>query len=100
MYVYLTPMPMPHCAICIFEPKRMLNQRFHRGLHYRMLELRLYEAISCQIIQRGPPDSTYVGGEYHGQLIFPSEYPFKPPGIKVRLVTHHDVPYRDNPVDI
>lgn len=36
--------------------------------------------------QHGPPDSSYVGGEYHGVLMFPSEYPFKPPGIKVRRV--------------
>ncbi|KAH0836491.1 hypothetical protein J3R83DRAFT_8125 [Lanmaoa asiatica] len=33
--------------------------------------------------QRGPPDSPFADGEYHGVLIFPSEYPFKPPGIKV-----------------
>jgi len=31
----------------------------------------------------GPPDSPYAGGEYHGVLLFPSEYPFKPPGIKM-----------------
>ena len=36
--------------------------------------------------QHGPPDSPYVGGEYHGVLLFPSEYPFKPPGIKVGRV--------------
>jgi ubiquitin-protein ligase len=35
------------------------------------------------IVQRGPPDSPYAGGEYHGVLLFPSEYPFKPPGIKM-----------------
>jgi ubiquitin-conjugating enzyme E2 J2 len=35
------------------------------------------------LLQHGPPESPYVGGEYHGVLIFPSEYPFKPPGIKV-----------------
>jgi len=32
---------------------------------------------------RGPPDSPYAGGEYHGVLTFPPEYPFKPPGIKM-----------------
>ena len=32
---------------------------------------------------RGPPDSPYAGGEYHGVLMFPPEYPFKPPGIKM-----------------
>jgi len=34
-------------------------------------------------IIRGPPDSPYFGGEYHGVLLFPPEYPFKPPGIKM-----------------
>lgn len=32
---------------------------------------------------RGPPECPYEGGEYHGVIIFPSEYPFKPPGIKM-----------------
>ncbi len=32
---------------------------------------------------RGPPDSPYNGGEYHGKLIFPADYPFKPPAIKM-----------------
>lgn len=34
-------------------------------------------------LQRGPDDSPFAGGEYHGVLLFPPEYPFKPPGIKV-----------------
>ncbi|VDO03692.1 unnamed protein product [Rodentolepis nana] len=29
----------------------------------------------------GPPDSPYQGGYYHGKLIFPKEYPFRPPSI-------------------
>ena len=51
---------------------------------------------SC--LQRGPPDSPFSGGEYHGVLLFPPEYPFKPPGIKVctpvtvRLRRHSEVP--------
>ena len=32
---------------------------------------------------RGPADSPYAGGEYHGTLVFPPQYPFSPPGIKV-----------------
>ncbi|KAL1673114.1 UBC-like protein [Schizophyllum commune] len=43
--------------------------------------------LTCALLngpmQRGPPDSPYAGGEYHGQLLFPAEYPFKPPGIKM-----------------
>jgi len=39
--------------------------------------------LTWNYIIRGPPDSVYAGGEYHGILLFPSEYPFKPPGIKM-----------------
>ncbi|KAF7309374.1 UBC-like protein [Mycena indigotica] len=38
--------------------------------------------LTWNFIIRGPSDSPYAGGEYHGVLMFPSEYPFKPPGIK------------------
>lgn len=31
----------------------------------------------------GPKDSVYEGGEYYGKVIFPSDYPFKPPAIKM-----------------
>lgn len=27
----------------------------------------------------GPPDTLYSGGLYHGRILFPPEYPFKPP---------------------
>ena len=30
---------------------------------------------------RGPPDSDFDGGRYHGRILLPSEYPFKPPDI-------------------
>ncbi|WFD22772.1 E2 ubiquitin-conjugating enzyme [Malassezia equina] len=35
-------------------------------------------------ILRGPPGTPYEGGEYWGQLLFPEDYPFKPPGIKLQ----------------
>lgn len=46
---------------------------------------RPYESnlLECHFIMRGPPDSPYVDGEYHGVLMFPPQYPFAPPGIKV-----------------
>jgi len=31
----------------------------------------------------GPPDTPYHNGEYHGVLLFPSDYPYKPPAIKM-----------------
>eukprot|EP01054_Gregarina_sp_Poly1_P010275 Gregarina_sp_Poly_1__10274@NODE_71_length_16098_cov_96_674880_g61_i0_p6_GENE_NODE_71_length_16098_cov_96_674880_g61_i0NODE_71_length_16098_cov_96_674880_g61_i0_p6_ORF_typecomplete_len169_score18_87UQ_con/PF00179_26/1_3e23ProkE2_B/PF14461_6/0_0034_NODE_71_length_16098_cov_96_674880_g61_i079588464 len=30
-----------------------------------------------------PPDSPYRGGVYHGLLTYPSDYPFKPPNIRI-----------------
>ncbi|KAK9464278.1 ubiquitin-conjugating enzyme/RWD-like protein [Lipomyces arxii] len=33
----------------------------------------------------GPPGTPYEGGQYHGTLTFPDEYPYKPPAI--RMVT-------------
>eukprot|EP01134_Creolimax_fragrantissima_P003896 CFRG3896T1 len=30
---------------------------------------------------KGPEDSPYVGGYYHGKILFPKDYPYKPPGI-------------------
>jgi len=39
--------------------------------------------LTWNFLIRGPSDSPFTGGEYHGVLQFPSEYPFKPPGIKM-----------------
>lgn len=30
---------------------------------------------------RGPPETDFEGGVYHGRIILPSEYPMKPPNI-------------------
>ncbi|KAJ3016611.1 Ubiquitin-conjugating enzyme E2 6 [Thoreauomyces humboldtii] len=39
--------------------------------------------LEWHYVIRGPPDSPYEGGEYHGKVNFPSDYPFKPPSIKM-----------------
>ncbi|KAJ1547988.1 Ubiquitin-conjugating enzyme E2 6 [Cladochytrium tenue] len=39
--------------------------------------------LEWHYIVRGPPGTPYEGGEYHGKLIFPDTYPFKPPAIKM-----------------
>jgi len=39
--------------------------------------------LEWHYVLTGPPESPYEGGEYHGKLIFPSEYPYKPPAIKM-----------------
>ncbi|KAL7409157.1 ubiquitin-conjugating enzyme/RWD-like protein [Mrakia frigida] len=39
--------------------------------------------LNWHFVLRGPPDSPYDGGEYYGVIMFPSDYPFKPPDIKM-----------------
>lgn len=39
---------------------------------------------SCRhYVIRGPPDTPYHNGWYWGKLVFPSDYPFKPPSIRM-----------------
>jgi Ubiquitin-protein ligase len=38
---------------------------------------------------RGPSDTDYQGGIYHGRIILPTDYPMKPPNIIVLTVSNH-----------
>jgi ubiquitin-conjugating enzyme E2 J1 len=35
---------------------------------------------------RGPPATDFAGGIYHGRILLPPEYPFKPPNIMLLTV--------------
>ena len=37
---------------------------------------------------RGPKDTAFEGGVYHGRILLPSEYPFKPPNIVFLTVSY------------
>lgn len=37
--------------------------------------------LEMHYVIEGNEDTPYVGGVYHGKLIFPKEYPLKPPGV-------------------
>lgn len=39
--------------------------------------------LEWHYIITGPPDTPYENGQYHGTLTFPSDYPFKPPAIRM-----------------
>ncbi|CAH1767334.1 5417_t:CDS:2, partial [Entrophospora sp. SA101] len=39
--------------------------------------------LEWHYVIRGPQDTPYHNGEYHGVLQFPVEYPFKPPSIRM-----------------
>ena len=38
---------------------------------------------------RGPPDTDFEGGIYHGRISLPPEYPLKPPSIFLLTVRPH-----------
>jgi ubiquitin-conjugating enzyme E2 J2 len=37
--------------------------------------------LECHFVLEGQKGTPYEGGTYHGKLMFPVDYPFKPPGI-------------------
>ncbi|GMM56769.1 E2 ubiquitin-conjugating protein [Maudiozyma humilis] len=39
--------------------------------------------LEWHYVIEGPPDTPYAGGQYHGTLTFPSDYPYKPPAIRM-----------------
>ncbi|KAK4619380.1 Ubiquitin-conjugating enzyme E2 6 [Fulvia fulva] len=39
--------------------------------------------LEWHYILTGPPDTVYAGGQYWGTLVFPSDYPFAPPAIRM-----------------
>lgn len=39
--------------------------------------------LEWHYIITGPPDTPYLNGQYHGTLTFPSDYPYKPPAIRI-----------------
>ncbi|KAJ2076586.1 Ubiquitin-conjugating enzyme E2 6, partial [Coemansia sp. RSA 988] len=38
--------------------------------------------LEWHFIITGPPETPYEGGQYHGKITFPKEYPFKPPALR------------------
>lgn len=42
-----------------------------------------HNILEWHYILTGPPDTPYAGGQYWGTLIFPPEYPFAPPAIRM-----------------
>ena len=74
--------------------KKVLQDKSSRGpafYHYPLLyqdpvPYIVAEPLPSNILEwryvvTGPEDSLYRGGLYHGKLVFPSEFPFKPPSI-------------------
>jgi ubiquitin-conjugating enzyme E2 J1 len=56
-------------------------------LHYRTLEKE--NMFEWHFTIRGPSGTPFEQGAYHGRILLPSEYPFKPPNIVFMTVHIH-----------
>ncbi|KAJ2830836.1 Ubiquitin-conjugating enzyme E2 6 [Coemansia erecta] len=72
-------------------PKTAATKRLNK--EYLMIQKSPPEFITAKPLEKnvlewhfiisGPPDTPYAGGEYHGRLMFPKDYPFKPPSMQM-----------------
>lgn len=46
-----------------------------------LASLQLEEPREWHFTLRGPPDSPFEGGLYHGRIVLPKNYPFAPPSL-------------------
>uniref|UniRef100_A0A915M9J2 UBC core domain-containing protein n=1 Tax=Meloidogyne javanica TaxID=6303 RepID=A0A915M9J2_MELJA len=65
--------------------KRLLNEakelcKPNELFHAQPLEENLFE---WHFTVRGPPDTVYSEGVYHGRILLPVEYPMKPPNLRL-----------------
>ena len=61
----------------------MTTVQFNSLNKYTMIQDNLFE---WHFTIRGPADTEFDGGLYHGRIILPPEYPMKPPSIIVLTV--------------
>ncbi|NWZ19973.1 UB2J1 enzyme, partial [Asarcornis scutulata] len=71
------------CAFSFSAVKRLMKEAAELKdptdhYHAQPLEDNLFE---WHFTVRGPPDSDFDGGIYHGRIVLPPEYPMKPPSI-------------------
>ncbi|KAJ2244187.1 Ubiquitin-conjugating enzyme E2 6, partial [Coemansia sp. RSA 454] len=72
-------------------PKTAATKRLNK--EYLMMQKSPPEFITAKPLEKnvlewhfiitGPPNTPYADGEYHGRLMFPKDYPFKPPSIQM-----------------
>jgi ubiquitin-conjugating enzyme E2 J1 len=76
--------------------RRMLMSAPQHALTVECFVLWFSHVVRWHFTIRGPPDSDFQGGRYHGRILLPSQYPFKPPDIVMltpsgRFETHKKI---------
>uniref|UniRef100_G1KQ28 Ubiquitin-conjugating enzyme E2 J1 n=1 Tax=Anolis carolinensis TaxID=28377 RepID=G1KQ28_ANOCA len=85
--------PLFHMPLEILSVKRLMKEAAELKdptdhYHAQPLEDNLFE---WHFTVRGPPDSDFDGGVYHGRIVLPPEYPMKPPSIILLTVRVFEV---------
>eukprot|EP00195_Chlamydomonas_chlamydogama_P011269 CAMPEP_0202896150 /NCGR_PEP_ID=MMETSP1392-20130828/5201_1 /ASSEMBLY_ACC=CAM_ASM_000868 /TAXON_ID=225041 /ORGANISM="Chlamydomonas chlamydogama, Strain SAG 11-48b" /LENGTH=329 /DNA_ID=CAMNT_0049581395 /DNA_START=89 /DNA_END=1078 /DNA_ORIENTATION=- len=60
----------------IMQEMKEMREHSSREFIAEALESDIFE---WHFVVRGPPDTEFEGGVYHGRILLPAEYPFKPP---------------------
>ena len=75
---------LPHqCVASIRDVERLrwYPLRTHRDWTARLRTRAQENIFEWHFTVRGPDDTPFAGGIYHGRILLPPEYPFKPPSI-------------------
>jgi ubiquitin-conjugating enzyme E2 J2 len=67
-----------YCYITFKSKFILCKLRIHFAQYVFVFMINSYFRHYCV---RGAPDTAYEGGTYHGKLVFPADFPFKPPSI-------------------
>lgn len=60
------------------EAQKRIHKLMSHSLTFALLQDNLFE---WHFTIRGPKDTEFEGGVYHGRILFPSDYPYRPPDI-------------------
>jgi len=79
----VSPLVIPRWICCLFAaPAEFVRLQKNPPDHIEATPLDS-DILTWHYVITGPADSPYAGGVYHGKLLFPPQYPFKPPGIQM-----------------
>jgi len=66
---------------CIMRLQKECQRLAREPVEHIVAEPKPNNILEWHFVITGPLATPYEGGQYHGKLLFPSEYPYKPPAI-------------------
>lgn len=70
-------------SVCLARLRRELQEIKKKPLENIRASPRENNLLEWHYVIEGPKGSPYEGGFYHGTVVFPKEYPYKPPSIQM-----------------